>query len=35
MKSEECDVALAFTDLSPKAQAVVKSQSGQAFEKQA
>ena len=34
MKSEECDVALAFTDLLPKAQAVVKRLCGLAFEKQ-
>ena len=34
MKSEECDVALVFTDLSPKAQAVVKRLCGLAFEKQ-
>jgi hypothetical protein len=34
MKSEECDVALVFTDLSPKAQAAVKTLCGLAFEKQ-
>ena len=34
MKSEECDVALVFTDLSPKAQAVVRRLCGLAFEKQ-
>jgi hypothetical protein len=34
MKSAECDVALVFTDLSPKAQAVVKRLCGLAFEKQ-
>ena len=34
MKSGECAVALVFTDLSPKAQAVVKRLCGLAFEKQ-
>ena len=34
MKSEECDVALAFTDLLPAAQMQVKRLCGQAFEKQ-
>ena len=34
MKSEECDVALAFTDLLPAAQVEVKRLCGQAFEQQ-
>jgi|SRR5450759_2007632 hypothetical protein len=34
VKSEECAVALVFTDLSPTAQAVVKRLCGLAFEKQ-
>ena len=34
MKSEECDVALEFTDLLPAAQVEVKRLCGQAFEKQ-
>ena len=34
MKSEECDVALAFTDLLPAAQMEVKRLCGQAFEQQ-
>ena len=34
MKSEECEVALLFTDLSPKAQSAVKRLCGLAFEKQ-
>lgn len=34
MKSEECAVALVFTELSPKAQAMVKRLCGPAFEKQ-
>ena len=34
MKSEECDVALAFTDRLPAAQMEVKRLCGQAFEQQ-
>jgi hypothetical protein len=34
MKSEECDVALAFTDLLPAAQVEVRRLCGQAFEQQ-